>query len=39
MTGSAVGGLLLGVVPELVLVPVLVAPLLFSAVKLWLHTH
>ncbi|WP_460866352.1 TSUP family transporter [Nocardioides pakistanensis] len=37
VTGSVAGGLLLGVVPELVLVPLLVALLLFSAVKVWRH--
>lgn len=37
VTGSVAGGLLLGVVPELVLVPLLVVLLLFSAVKVWRH--
>lgn len=37
VTGSVTGGLLLGVVPELVLWPLLVALLLFSAVKVWRH--
>jgi len=31
-------GLLLGVVPEAILVPLLAALLLFSAVKVWRHT-
>jgi uncharacterized protein len=37
VTGTILGGLLLGVVPDLVLVPVLVAVLLLSAVKVWRH--
>ncbi|QIK68472.1 sulfite exporter TauE/SafE family protein [Nocardioides sp. HDW12B] len=37
VTGSVAGGLLLGVVPELVLVPLLVALLLVSAFKVWRH--
>lgn len=37
VTGSVLGGLLLGVVPEAVLVPLLAALLLFSAVKVWRH--
>jgi uncharacterized protein len=37
ITGTILGGLLLGVVPDLVLVPVLVAVLLLSAVKVWRH--
>lgn len=37
VTGSIAGGLLLGVVPEAVLVPLLAALLLFSAVKVWRH--
>lgn len=37
VTGSIVGGLLLGVVPEAVLVPLLAALLLFSAYKVWRH--
>lgn len=39
VTGSVAGGLLLGVVPELVLVPLLVALLLFSAAKVWRHAR
>lgn len=35
--GTFAGGLLLGVVSEAVLVPVIVALLLFSAVKIWRH--
>jgi uncharacterized membrane protein YfcA len=35
--GVAIGGLLLGAVPEAVLLPVLVAILLVSAVKVWRH--
>lgn len=38
VTGSIVGGLLLGVVAEAVLVPLLAALLLYSAVKVWKHT-
>lgn len=38
VAGSVTGGLLVGVVPEAVLVPVLAALLLFSAVKVWRHT-
>jgi hypothetical protein len=34
---TLLGGLLLGVVPSLVLVPLLVALLLISAVKVWRH--
>ena len=37
VTGSIAGGLLLGVVSEAVLVPLLVALLLVSAVKVWSH--
>ena len=37
LTGSVVGGLLLGVVPEAVLVPLLTALLLYSAFKVWRH--
>jgi uncharacterized membrane protein YfcA len=37
VTGSVTGGLLLGVVPELLLMPLLVVRLLFSAVKVWRH--
>ena len=37
VTGSIVGGLLLGVVPTGLLVPALAALLLLSAVKLWRH--
>lgn len=37
ITGVLLGGLLLGVVPQLVLVPVLAALLLLSAVKVWRH--
>jgi uncharacterized membrane protein YfcA len=35
--GVAIGGLLLGVVPEAVLLPMLVTILLVSAVKVWRH--
>ena len=37
VAGSAVGGLLLGVVSEAVLVPLLALLLLYSAVKVWRH--
>jgi uncharacterized membrane protein YfcA len=37
VTGTVFGGLLLGVVPSLVLVPLLIALLLISAVKVWRH--
>jgi uncharacterized protein len=37
VTGTIMGGLLLGVIPDLVLVPALVAVLLLSAVKVWRH--
>lgn len=37
ITGTLVGGLLLGVVPEAVVVPLLVALLLASSVKVWRH--
>ena len=36
--GTLLGGLLLGVVPTLVLIPLLVLLLLFSAIKVWRHT-
>ena len=35
--GVAIGGQLLGIVPEVVLLPVLVAILLVSSVKVWRH--
>jgi len=35
--GTFIGGLLLGVVPSAVLLPLLVALLLLSAVKVWRH--
>ena len=35
--GTILGGLLLGVVPEGVLIPLLVALLLVSSVKVWRH--
>ncbi|MGL5810701.1 MAG: sulfite exporter TauE/SafE family protein [Nocardioides sp.] len=38
VTGSVAGGLLLGVVAEAVLVPLIAALLLYSAVKVWKHT-
>lgn len=38
VAGSVTGGLLLGVAPEAVLVPLLVVLLLASAVKVWRHT-
>nr|WP_184940218.1 sulfite exporter TauE/SafE family protein [Planomonospora venezuelensis] len=38
ITGALLGGLLLGVVPDLILIPVLAAILLVSAVKLARHT-
>jgi uncharacterized protein len=34
---TIVGGLLLGAVPSVVLIPLLVLLLLFSAVKVWRH--
>lgn len=37
VTGAVLGGLLLGVVPETVLVPLLAALLLYSAIKVWRH--
>ena len=37
ITGTVIGGLLLGVVPDLVLIPALAALLLLSAVKIWRH--
>jgi len=37
ITGAMVGGLLLGVIPDLVLIPILAAVLLVSAVKLARH--
>ena len=37
MTGPVAGGLALGLVPEGVLVPLLVALLLVSSVKAWRH--
>ena len=37
ITGTILGGLLLGVIPDLILVPILVAVLLLSAVKIWRH--
>ena len=37
VTGSVAGGLLVGVVAETLLVPLLVAVLLFSAIKVWRH--
>jgi uncharacterized membrane protein YfcA len=39
VAGSALGGLLLGVVPAAVVVPLLVALLLGSSVKVWQHRH
>ena len=37
LIGVAIGGQLLGIVPEVVLLPVLVAILLVSSVKVWRH--
>lgn len=37
VVGSFAGGLLLGVIPQAVLVPLLTALLLFSAIKVWRH--
>lgn len=37
VTGTLIGGLLLGVVPTAVLIPLLVALLLASSVKIWRH--
>jgi len=39
ITGTIVGGLMVGVVPTGVLVPLLVALLLGSAGKVWRHDH
>lgn len=36
--GTVLGGLLLGVVPTLLLIPLLVLLLLLSAIKVWRHT-
>ena len=38
ITGTLIGGLLLGIVPEAVLIPLLVALLLVSSLKVWRHT-
>ncbi|GAA4363105.1 TSUP family transporter [Nocardioides caricicola] len=38
VTGSIAGALLLGIVPEQVIVPLLTALLLYSAAKVWRHT-
>ncbi|HOS92730.1 MAG TPA: sulfite exporter TauE/SafE family protein [Armatimonadota bacterium] len=38
ITGTLLGGLLLGIVPTTILIPVLAALLLASAVKVWHHT-
>lgn len=38
ITGTVIGGLLLGIVPTAVLVPLLAALLLLSAIKVWRHT-
>ena len=38
IAGTLLGGLLLGVVPTLVLIPLLVVLLLLSAIKVWRHT-
>ncbi len=38
ISGTLLGGLLLGVVPTLVLIPLLVLLLLLSALKVWRHT-
>lgn len=35
--GTVMGGLLLGIVPNLVLIPMLVILLIVSAVKVWRH--
>jgi uncharacterized membrane protein YfcA len=35
VTGTILGGMLLGAIPDLVIVPILVAVLLLSAVKVW----
>lgn len=37
ITGTIIGGLLLGVVPSLVLIPLLVLLLLLSSIKVWNH--
>ncbi|MBF6290023.1 sulfite exporter TauE/SafE family protein, partial [Nocardia cyriacigeorgica] len=37
IAGTIIGGLLLGVVPNMVLIPLLVVLLLLSAVKVWRH--
>lgn len=37
IVGSSIGGLLLGVVPSAILLPILAAILVISAVKLWRH--
>lgn len=37
ITGTIIGGLLLGVVPNLVLIPLLVLLLLLSSIKVWNH--
>ena len=37
VTGTIAGGLLLGVVPELILIPLLVLLLILSAIKVWRH--
>lgn len=37
IVGTVLGGLLLGVVPSTVLIPILAALLLISAVKVWRH--
>jgi uncharacterized protein len=37
ITGTVLGGLLLGVVPNLVLIPLLVLLLLLSSIKVWNH--
>jgi uncharacterized membrane protein YfcA len=37
IAGSVAGALLLGVIPNLLLIPVLALILLLSAVNLWLH--
>ncbi len=38
IAGTLIGGLLLGVVPTLLLIPLLVLLLLLSAIKVWRHT-
>jgi uncharacterized membrane protein YfcA len=37
ITGTLLGALLLGVIPNLVLIPALALLLLLSAIKLWRH--